>query len=99
MIESDGAGTGSGVMQKSAANTVFNAGAQTFVFGFTGVDTATGGNRVGYVGMLPMDGSGNITGGLLDPNDNGTNVCGTPPCNAHRHVLPARRRPPHLVAI
>src|ERR1039457_5994987 len=34
MIESDGAGTGSGVMQKSAANTVFNASPQTFVFGF-----------------------------------------------------------------
>ncbi len=79
MIESDSAGTGSSVMQKSAANTVFNAGAQTFVFGFTGVDSL--GKRVGYVGMLPMDGSGHITGGLLDPNDNGTNVCGAQPCN------------------
>ena len=81
MVESDSTGiTGSGVMQKSAANTVFNAGAQTFVFGFTGSDSS--GNRVGYVGMLPMDGSGNIAGGLLDSNDNAntTNVCGTPPC-------------------
>ena len=72
MIESDGAGTGSGVLQKSAANTVFNSGAQTFAFGFTGVDSS--GNRVGYVGILPMDGSGNIgkaTPGLLDINDNG----------------------------
>jgi hypothetical protein len=81
MVEADSAGTGSGVLQKSAANTVFNAGAQTFVFGFTGVDKATAGNRVGYVGMLPLDGSGNITGGMLDPNDNGTNVCGAQPCN------------------
>ena len=82
MIESGGAGKGSGVMQKSAANTVFNAGAQTFVFGFTGVDKATGGNRVGYVGLLPLN-NGNISGGLLDPNDNGTttSVCGAPPCN------------------
>jgi hypothetical protein len=82
MIESDGAGTGSGVMQKSAANTVFIASPQTFVFGFTGVDSA--GNRVGYVGMLPMTPSGTggtITGGLLDINDNGTNPCGATPCN------------------
>ena len=83
MIESDGAGTGSGILQKSAADTVFNSGAQTFAFGFTGVDSS--GNRVGYVGLLPMDGSGNIgkaTPGLLDINDNGTassstNVTGT----------------------
>jgi len=84
MIESDTAGTGSGVMQKSAAGTVFNAGAQTFVFGFTGVDST--GDRVGYVGMLPMTPSGTggtITGGLLDSNDHGStnSVCGTPPCS------------------
>ena len=84
MIESDSTGrTGSGVMQKVPANTPFNVGAQTFVFGFTGVDST--GNRVGYVGMLPMTPSGTggtITGGLLDSNDNGntTNVCGAPPC-------------------
>jgi hypothetical protein len=79
MIESDGLGTGSGVMQKSAASTIFNAGAQTLAFGFTGVDST--GNRVGYAGVLPLDGNGNITGGLLDSNDNGANVCGTQPCN------------------
>lgn len=87
MIESSSDGTGiagSGILQKSAASTVFNAGAQTFAFGFTGVDST--GGRVGYVGMLPMTPSGTggtISGGLLDANDNGatTNVCGTPPCN------------------
>jgi hypothetical protein len=87
MVESssDGTGiTGSGVLQKSATSTAFNAGAQTFVFGFTGVDST--GGRVGYVGMLPMTPNGTggtITGGLLDANDNTTttNVCGTPPCN------------------
>jgi len=42
----------------------------SFVFGFTGADKA--GKRVGYVGLLPMDGAGNIAGGLLDTNDNGT---------------------------
>lgn len=81
MIESDSAGTGSGVMQPSA---VFALAKQTFVFGFTGVDSS--GNPVGYAGMLPMDASGNIgngTPGLLDANDNGnmTSVCGTPPCS------------------
>jgi hypothetical protein len=81
MIESDGLGTGSGVLQKSA--TVFNASAQNFVFGFTGVDAAVNGKRVGYVGLLPMDGNGNIAGGLLDANDNGTNVCGAQPCSVN----------------
>ena len=84
MIESDSAGTGSGVLQKSAANTAFNSGAQTFAFGFTGVDST--GNRVGYVGMLPMTPSGtggSITGGVLDVNDNGSNVCGAQPCNVN----------------
>lgn len=82
MIESDGAGTGSGVMQKSAANTVFNAGQQTFVFGFTGVDST--GGRIGYVGLLPMTPSGTggtISGGVLDINDKGSNPCGATPCN------------------
>jgi len=82
MIESDGLGTGSGVMQK-AAPIQFNAGGQTFAFGFSGSDP--GGSRVGYVGMLPMVPSGTggtITGGLLDSNNNGSNTgsCGAPPC-------------------
>ena len=68
MIESDSTGiTGSGVMQESAA---FTLAKQTFVFGFTGVDPS--GNRVGYVGMLPLTESGTISGGLADSNDNGT---------------------------
>jgi hypothetical protein len=80
MIESGGAITGSGIMQK-AAPTQFNAGGQTFAFGFTGVDSSS--KRAGYVGMLAMDGNGNIASGMLDPNDNATtnNVCGAPPCS------------------
>lgn len=80
MIEDDGTGTGSGVMQLSAL-TKFNKGAEAFAFGFTGVDSTS--NRVGYVGLLPLNGAGLITGGLLDANDNGvtTTVCGTPPCS------------------
>ncbi len=85
VIESnDGSGiTGSGVMQKAAANTIFNAGAQTFAFGFEGLDP--NGNRVGYVGLLPMmpgGSGGTISAGLMDSNDDGapttyTNVTGT----------------------
>jgi len=82
MIESsDGTGiTGSGVMQKSAPQQ-FGAGAQTFAFGFTGVDSNH--KRVGYVGMLTLDGNVTITSGSLDSNDNTntTNVCGMEPCS------------------
>jgi len=96
MIESsvDTSGiTGSGVMQKSAPQQ-FDAGAQTFVFGFTGVDST--GQRVGYVGLLPMDGQGNIglapatPAGMLDANDNGNanSVCGTPPCSVTGTYVP-----------
>ena len=72
MIESDLTGrTASGVMQRSApANFNASPSAQTFAFGFTGLDSTA--NRVGYVGILPMDGNGNIKNGMVDSNDNGT---------------------------
>jgi hypothetical protein len=81
IIESDGNGTGSGVMEELPLTTQFNSAPQKFVFGFAGVDS--NGKRVGYAGLLPLDGNGAISGGLLDANDNGTtaNVCGAPPCN------------------
>jgi hypothetical protein len=90
MIESDGTGTGSGVLQKSGT---FGPATQTFAFGFTGVDSS--GNRVGYAGSLPMYPANAtqctsvtnnlapcISGALVDSNDNGTtnsytNVTGT----------------------
>jgi hypothetical protein len=80
MIEADGHGNGSGIAQKSVSSNLFT-GDQTYAFGFTGVDAS--GNRVGYVGVLPMDGTGNIVSGQMDVNDNGntTNVCGAAPCN------------------
>jgi hypothetical protein len=80
MIESDGQGTGSGIAQKSASSTLFK-GDQTYAFGFTGVDAS--GNRVGYVGVLPMNGTGMVIGGQMDVNDNGndTNICGAGPCS------------------
>lgn len=80
MIESDGHGKGSGIAQKPASSNLF-AGDQTYAFGFTGVDAS--GNRVGYVGVLPMDGSGNIVSGQMDVNDNGSSnnsVCAASPC-------------------
>jgi hypothetical protein len=83
MIESDGKGSGSGIAQISGGSSTFK-GDQTFAFGFTGVDSA--GARVGYVGVFPMDGSngsGTISGGQIDVNDNGNSknaICGAPPC-------------------
>ena len=80
-IESDGHGTGSGIAQLSSDPTQVFTGDQTFAFGFTGVDNA--GNRVGYAGLIPMDGAGNVVGGLMDVNDSGqssNNVCLAPPC-------------------
>jgi hypothetical protein len=76
MIESDLHGTGSGIAQKSSSSNLFT-GDQTYAFGFTGVDS--NGNRVGYVGLLPMNGSA-VVGGQMDVNDNGatSTVCGSP---------------------
>jgi hypothetical protein len=80
MIESDGHGIGSGIAQKSSNPNLFT-GDQTYAFGFTGVDST--GGRVGYAGVLPMNGSGSIVSGQMDTNDIGTNnnVCGTSPCS------------------
>lgn len=83
MIETDNQGTGYGVAERVTANKTFNSGAQIYAFGMTGVDS--GGSRVGYAGLVPIDGSGNITAGLMDVNDNGgTNLCGSSaPCNVN----------------
>jgi hypothetical protein len=82
MIESDKQGTGSGIAQVSSGTGPFK-GAQVYAFGFTGVDS--GGKRIGYAGVLPMDGNGNIVSGQIDVNDNGSSsnsICGTtPPCS------------------
>jgi hypothetical protein len=79
MIESDGHGSGSGIAQISSAATLLK-GDQTYAFGFTGLDAI--GKRTGYVGVLPMNGSGSIVGGQMDTNDNGatSSVCGASPC-------------------
>jgi hypothetical protein len=80
MIESDGHGTGSGIAELSS--TSFDPTKdQVFAFGLTGTDSA--GSRVGYAGLIPMDGSGNVVSGLIDVNDNGhsiNSICGAPPC-------------------
>ena len=76
MIQSDGHGTGSGIAQISSGPNLLK-GNQTYAFGFTGVDS--GGSRVGFVGVLTMNGSGVISG-QMDTNDNGTNICGASPC-------------------
>lgn len=81
MIESDVNGTGSGVIEQlTTAPSKFNLASLcgSFVFGVTGVHLS--GTRVGYAGVLPMDGNGNIgtacgggaSPGLVDINDGGT---------------------------
>ena len=87
MIESDGQGTGSGIAQKSSSSSLFT-GNQTFAFGFTGVDS--NGDRVGYVGILPMNGTA-VVGGQMDVNDNGHSsniVCNASPCTVTGSYLP-----------
>lgn len=74
IIESDGNGTGSGVIEQlpqapNKFNTALLNG--TFVFGFTGVDSVTG-KRTGYAGLVVLDGAGNVSSGQLDINDGGT---------------------------
>jgi hypothetical protein len=78
MIETDASGTGSGAMEKSAGAQL--SGAQKFVFGLTGVDS--NGKRVGYAGLLPLDGTANVAAGMADTNDNGsvTTACASAPC-------------------
>lgn len=77
MIESDGHGSGSGIAQLAASPTLLK-GNQTYAFGFTGVDS--GGNRSGFAGVLPLNGTGGVVGGQMDVNDNGnnTNICASP---------------------
>jgi hypothetical protein len=71
MIEIDGHGTGSGVAQKTNPSLFVGTTAQTFAFGLTGVDSS--GKRVGFAGVLPMNGSGMIVSpAQVDENDNGT---------------------------
>jgi len=81
MIESDGNGSGSGIAEPSAKGKFSQGTNQTFAFGFTGVDS--GGNRVGYVGLLPTDGISTVTGGFIDVNDGGSSsnsICNAAPC-------------------
>jgi hypothetical protein len=82
MIAVDGNGnSGSGVAEPAAVSKFVKEGAATYAFGLTGVDASN--NRIGYVGILPTDGTSTVTGGLIDVNDNGSasnSVCGTAPC-------------------
>jgi hypothetical protein len=74
-IEADANGTGSGVIEP-VTGTFNKLGslAGSFAFGFAGVNYLTGGARTGYVGLVTMDGNGNITApGLMDTNEAGSN--------------------------
>jgi len=78
MIESDGHGTGSGIAQISSGPSLLK-GNQTYAFGFTGVDSF--GDRVGFVGLLPMNGSGLVVGGQMDVNGSVPAICLGSPCS------------------
>jgi hypothetical protein len=72
MIEADNNGTGSGIIEP-VTGTFNGLGSlkKGFVFGFTGVDYLTTA-RTGYVGLVTMDGAGNIGApGMLDTNQAG----------------------------
>jgi hypothetical protein len=81
MIETDNQGTGWGIAEAVSTSKVFDKSGQTYAFGLTGTDSS--GGRAGFAGLIPIDGAGNVTGGLMDVNDNGStsNICGTSPCS------------------
>jgi hypothetical protein len=91
MIASGSGANGSGVAEPSSTNK-FNQGTNaTFAFGLTGVDSSN--HRVGYVGLLPTDGTSNVTAGLIDVNDNASSsnaVCSasSAPCAVSGTYVP-----------
>lgn len=98
MIEADASGTGSGAMEKSAGAQL--TGAQKLAFGFTGVDS--NGKRVGYAGLLPLDGNNNIAaGGMGDTNDNGstTTACASAPCTVTGTYTHAANAPAGTISL
>ena len=96
MIETDGHGTGSGIAQIAAGSGVFK-NEQTYAFGFTGVDSSN--KRVGYVGVLAMDGNNTITTGQIDVNDNGasTGICTASPCTVSGTYTASQTAPGSMV--
>lgn len=78
-IQSDANGQGSGVAEKASGSSVFNTTAQTYAFGLSGEDSAD--KRVGYAGVLSLNGSTSISSGQMDVNDNGNTsngICASP---------------------
>lgn len=78
-IQTDSSGKGSGVAENSSGAAAFNTAAQTYAFGLSGVNSSSA--RVGYAGVLSLNGSTTITGGQMDVNDNGntsSGVCSSP---------------------
>ncbi len=75
MVESDGKGTGSGVMQATTTPSQIKAASQTFAFLLTGVDPI--GKRTSFAGLVTLDGTASATtqgnvSGMMDINDGGT---------------------------
>ncbi len=75
MIESDGKGTGSGVMQLTTTPSQIKTASQTFAFLFNGVDPI--GKRTSFAGLVTLDGTATVTtqgsvSGMMDINEGGT---------------------------
>ncbi|HVA01947.1 MAG TPA: Ig domain-containing protein [Terriglobia bacterium] len=72
ILEFDSSGyTMSGVIEMQDTSAFSQAALNgSYAFSFTGADSTV--NRLGLVGEFTTDGSGGITGGLFDANDNGT---------------------------
>lgn len=78
-IESDANGKGSGVAEKASGSSVFNSAAQSYAFGLTGADASSA--RIGFAGVLSLNGSTGISSGQMDVNDNGNSsngICSSP---------------------
>lgn len=78
-IQSDANGKGSGVAEKASGSSVFNSAAQSYAFGLSGVDASSA--RVGYAGVLSLNGTTSISSGQMDVNDNGNSsngICSSP---------------------
>jgi uncharacterized protein YjdB len=69
LVQFDGKGTLKGAFEPQSAGLTAASLNGTYVFRLTGIDAAA--NAVGEVGMLAANGSGSVTSGVLDTNDNG----------------------------
>lgn len=75
LIRFDTFATGTGNMDLQGASAFSNAALKgNFIVGLDGIDST--GLPLSAIGLLPLDGAGNVPSGLLDTNDDGTVATG-----------------------